>query len=125
MLMSGRRQHFVRLLKSEFWNDFTRPIDFFRAACVTIENSRLPLEKRTDLAVSRPRRSEFFDKRTLSFLRAIQPHVRRSLKLGRLLSWAASKRVVLQAMLGAVATPMFACTADAHIAESCGRGAVA
>lgn len=102
-------------LKSEFWNDFTRPIDVFRASCVTIANSGQLPEARTYLAVYRPRRSKRFDKDTLAFLRTIQPHVLRSLKLGRLLSSAAAERTVFQAMLGAIATPMFACTADAHV----------
>jgi DNA-binding CsgD family transcriptional regulator/PAS domain-containing protein len=102
-------------LRSEFWNDFTRPIDVFRAACVTIDNSCPPMEARTYLAVYRPRQSAAFDPSTLAFLRTIQPHVLRSLKLGRLLSSAASERTVLQAMLGAVPTPMFACTADSRI----------
>jgi DNA-binding CsgD family transcriptional regulator len=102
-------------LKSEFWNDFTRPIDVFRAACVTIENSEQSPEARTYLAVYRPRRSKRFDKDTLAFLRRIQPHVQRSLKLGRLLSSAAAERAVFQAMLGAIPTPMFACASDAHI----------
>jgi DNA-binding CsgD family transcriptional regulator/PAS domain-containing protein len=105
----------AEFLKSEFWNDFTRPIDVFRAACVTVENSGPSPGTRTYLAVYRPRRSQHFDQDTLAFLRTIQPHVLRSLKLGRLLSSAASERVVLQAMLGAVPTPMFACTADAHV----------
>jgi DNA-binding CsgD family transcriptional regulator len=105
----------AEFLKSEFWNDFTRPIDVFRAACVTIETSEAPAATRTYLAVYRPRRSKRFDKDTLAFLRTIQPHVLRSLKLGRLLSSAASERSILQAMLGAIPTPMFACTGDAHI----------
>jgi DNA-binding CsgD family transcriptional regulator/PAS domain-containing protein len=105
----------AEFLKSEFWNDFTRPIDVFRAACVTIEASGPPLASRTYLAVYRPRHSKLFDKDTLAFLRAIQPHVLRSLKLGRLLSSAASERTILQAMLAAVPTPMFACSADAHV----------
>ena len=105
----------AEFLKSEFWNDFTRPIDVFRAACVTIETSGPLAATRTYLAVYRPRHSKHFDKDTLAFLRTIQPHVLRSLKLGRLLASVASERSILQAMLGAIPTPMFACTADAHI----------
>lgn len=102
-------------LKSEFWNDFTRPVDLFRAAVVMVETSELTPGTRTYLAVYRPRHSKRFDKDTLAFLRTIQPHVLRSLKLGRLLSSVASERTILQAMLGAISTPMFACTADARI----------
>lgn len=102
-------------LKSEFWNDFARPADLFRAAVVAVENSELTPGTRTYLSVFRPRRSKRFDENTLAFLRTIQPHVLRSLKLGRLLSTAASERTMLQAMLGPIATPMFACTADANI----------
>jgi DNA-binding CsgD family transcriptional regulator len=101
-------------LKSEFWNDFARPIDIFRAACAIIESGQSP-GTRTYLTVFRPRQSERFDKHTLAFLHTIQPHVLRSLKLGRLLSSVASERTILQAMLAAVPTPMLACTPDAHV----------
>jgi DNA-binding CsgD family transcriptional regulator len=100
--------------KSEFWNDFARPIDIFRAACAIIESGQSPAT-RTYLTVFRPRRSERFDKHTLAFLQTIQPHLLRSRKLGRLLSSVASERTILQAMLAAVPTPMFACTADAQV----------
>lgn len=102
-------------LRSEFWNDFTRPIDVFRASCVTIDTSGAAPRDRTYLAVYRPRRSEPFDKDTLAFLHTIQPHVQRSLKLSRLLSSTTSERAMFHAMLGAVATPMLACTTDAEV----------
>jgi DNA-binding CsgD family transcriptional regulator len=102
-------------LKSEFWNDFTRPADIFHSACVMIANSGPSPSDRRYLAVYRPRRSEPFDRDALAFLRTIQPHVLRSLKLGLQLSSAAAERSILEAMLGAVATPMIACTADACV----------
>ena len=102
-------------LRSEFWNDFTRPIDVFRAACVTIDTSGPSPRDRTYLAVYRPRRSEAFDQQTLAFLRTIQPHVQRSLKLSLLLSSATSERSMFHAMLGAVSTPMLACSANTEI----------
>ena len=102
-------------LRSEFWNDFTRPIDVFRASCVTIDASGPAPRDRTYLAVYRPRQSEPFDQRTLTFLRTIQPHVQRSLRLSRLLSSTAAERAMFHAMLGAVSVPMLACCSNAEI----------
>jgi DNA-binding CsgD family transcriptional regulator len=73
------------------------------------------MDNRTYLAVYRPRQSEAFDQQTLGFLRTIQPHVQRSLKLSLLLSSATSERSMFHAMLGAVSKPMLACSAKAEI----------
>jgi DNA-binding CsgD family transcriptional regulator len=104
--------------RSEFWNDFTRPADIFRIAAVAVDIADNEPERGTLLSVYRPRASQPFEDDARLLLHTLQPHIRRSLTIGKLLAGAAAERAYLEAMLDAVATPMFACTGDGRIAHA-------
>src|SRR6185312_8663054 len=101
--------------RSEFWNDFSRPADIYRVACVAVEIPEHSPTSGTLLSVFRPHGSEEFDPSALAFLHAIQPHVLRSLKLGRLIAQQSSERMHFQAMLASVPNPVLAVTKDARV----------
>jgi DNA-binding CsgD family transcriptional regulator len=101
--------------RSEFWNDFTRPADIFRIAAVAVDIADNEPARGTLLAVYRPRASEPFDDSARLLLHTFQPHIQRSLTIGKLLAGAAAQRAYLTAMLDAVSTAMFACAANAEI----------
>lgn len=105
-------------LRSEFWNDFTRRADIFRLAGVAVDIKNHAPETGTLLCVYRPRNSHPFDASARIFLRRIQPHLLRSLTIGKLLADVSARTSRLQAMLDSVAKPMFACTASACIVHA-------
>ena len=101
--------------RSEFWNDFTRPVDIFRIAAVAVDIADNEPARGTLLSVYRPRASRPFDDSARLLLHVIAPHIRRSLTIGKLLAGATAERAYLEAMLDAVPTAMFACDASAQI----------
>lgn len=101
--------------RSEFWNDFTRPADIFRIAAVAVDIADDKPACGTLLSVYRPRASESFDESTRRVLRTLQPHIRRSLAIGKLLAGVSAERAYLDAMLDCIRLPVFACAANAVI----------
>lgn len=101
--------------RSEFWTDFARPADIFRVACVAVDLPKQGPAMRTHLSVFRPRASDQFRPEARDFLSRMQPHVLRSLKLGRLLASRSSEILYLQEMLSRVSKALVAVTSDARI----------